>query len=876
MYDLDLYKEFNKIEYDDMKLQLYHLLSTNIKEEKLYSFSRMQEDYDFDSKYEKIWTSFVDYVKLIKDGSITNDGNIITKNLKMKCPVPENINSAWQIFKEHLINKKIYTFEEIEGLEKSANKIINTISPDTSETGTIKGLVMGYVQSGKTNSIESIMTMAADYGFNVFIVLSGIIENLRKQNLNRFREDIEYAKNSNIHWEFIDQVTKTTPKAYNLINSNKKVVIVSLKNSKRLQNIINWLFNSGDASLKNAKVLVIDDEADQAGLNTKDVTNVERSKINKLITELIDDYTDRVGGMNYIGYTATPYGNFLNEAESIYPKDFIYMLPKSPKYIGAQEIFGASNMSGKKADGLDIVRSISDDDLDLLTMIENEDTTRIPKSLEDALCWFVCTLATFRYKKSNKPVTMLVHDNRKTYNHFNLSNSISNFLNNIDRKIFVEKCRSVYEYETRRFEKQDFYDVMSNYGRDVEPYVSFDLLVPYINEIMSYKFRFAKTFNDNIEYSKGINQVIDNSIISKLLDEEDQPRLIYPEKNSGIDYSLGFIVTGGDTLSRGLTLEGLTTTYFARKSDTVDTLMQMGRWFGYRIGYELLERVWMDTETKEKYDELTQVEIELRNDLSKYEIGISPSECGPAILNTYLTRVTSKSKMQSAVACDWDYSGASPQTILFDKDENIQKYNIDLTQKFIENFRFKSAYNSNSNLLVENVDFDKIDEYLRTFKFCAQSTFFNNIESFCDWISNSNIDILKKWNIILAGTGEVDSNGNVGKVVRSKLRNYDDKEYFNIKILRNTRDIVGDMDPSKYNINYSDETNIIASRDKYNVPQLIIYKIDGKGVPKPLSKYREPINMNVDIIGLYLYIPGVMKKDYTYSIHMDLSKKEAE
>ena len=84
---------------------------------------------------------------------------------------------------------------------------------------------MGYVQSGKTNSIESIMTMAADYGYNVFIVLSGIIENLRKQNLTRIREDIDFTKNSNIHWEFIDQVLNTTPKAYTLINSNKKIVI---------------------------------------------------------------------------------------------------------------------------------------------------------------------------------------------------------------------------------------------------------------------------------------------------------------------------------------------------------------------------------------------------------------------------------------------------------------------------------------------------------------------------------------------------------------------------------------------------------------------------------------------------------------------------
>lgn len=122
--------------------------------------------------------------------------------------------------------------------------------------------------------------------------------------------------------------------AYNFLNSDKRVVTVCLKNSKRLQDLKDWVFDNSEQGLKNTKILLIDDEADQASLNTKDVNSTERSKINSLITEIINNKD--VKAMNYVGYTATPYGNFLNEMAT-YPKDFIYTLPKSIKYIGVKK-----------------------------------------------------------------------------------------------------------------------------------------------------------------------------------------------------------------------------------------------------------------------------------------------------------------------------------------------------------------------------------------------------------------------------------------------------------------------------------------------------------------------------------------------------------
>lgn len=879
MFNKEKYIEFNKDKYDKIKQSIYNSLKdNNLDLEELYDFSFAKRLWKniVDDSYENIWRDLIEYVKLIKEGTILEDGTLIAKIKKRQYSVPEDERSAWQIFKEQLKNKGYYSYEEIEGLEKSTIKILNNLSQDTNGEEAVKGLVMGYVQSGKTNSIESLMTMAADWGYNVFIVLSGIIENLRQQNLKRFENDIKLSRNSNIHWEFIENPNSHSTTAYKLLASKKAIVLVSLKNSKRLANVRDWLFGAGALSMSKAKILIIDDEADQAGLNTMDINDEERSKINALITDLVDNHTNEAGAVNYIGYTATPYGNFLNEVASIYPKDFIYMLPKSKKYIGSTEIFGYEELSGRKADGLDIIRNISNDDMKKLSLIENGNEIELPDSLKTSISWFICTLAYFRFKELKKPVTMLIHKNRKTTTQKELSDAITMWINSTNKDQLLELCKETYECESNRFKKQDFYEVMDDYGRDINDYPSFDELKPYINEIINIRVEHPQNVSDQIKYTRGIHAIIDNCIIAKLLDETEQPRLVYPDETSGVDFATGFIVIGGDTLSRGLTLEGLTTSYFCREVKTVDTLMQMGRWFGYRINYELMPRLWLDNKNIIKFEELTKVEYELRRDLEKYEIGVCPAECGPIITATYYTRITSKSKMQSAQTYEEDFSGVSSQTVLFDKDEQVHMNNIKLTKQFVDKFRFENAFNVSSNLLAMDINYKDIIDYLRQFKFCAESSFFNNINSFCDWLEDCEYDYLKEWNLILAGNGKISPTGEVGKVIRSKKIGHETRDYFSIGVLRNTRDIISDMDPKEYAIDMSSEKIMIETRSKYYKPQIIIYRIDGHGVPVQMTEQRVPIDMNTDIIGLYIYIPGSLYKNYTKSYQIRISKKEEE
>ncbi len=141
--------------------------------------------------------------------------------------------------------------------------------------------------------------------------------------------------------------------------------------------------------------------------------------------------------------------------------------------------------------------------------------------------------------------------------------------------------------------------------------------------------------DQTMSYHRGIHLCIDNSTEEEVIEGSNQHvRLLYPSgSNSSPDFSPAFIVIGGNTLSRGLTLQGLTSTYFLRSSSQMDTLMQMGRWFGFRSGYELLPRIWMTKDTLLKFKYMTLAEQELREELRVYMEPpfVDPSEIAPRV-----------------------------------------------------------------------------------------------------------------------------------------------------------------------------------------------------------------------------------------------------
>lgn len=898
MDKIDWERELRKEKYWDILRKIESLRQGGISWEILYNYNSIMylwsaKDNEYE-EYREIWKNLVDHIKEIEDGIIpTEQGKIIDEDAVNDFVVPTNSRSAWQCFKEQLREKGIYSVDEIANIERGTIRILNNLSLETEEPR--KGMIVGYVQSGKTTSIEALITMAADYGFNLFIVLSGIIENLRKQNLNRLKKDIEFGRNGNIHWVFSPDLKNEA--AYNLLNSDKRVVTVCLKNSKRLQDLKNWVFNNSKQGLKNTKILLIDDEADQASLNTKDVNSSERSKINELITGIINNKD--VKAMNYIGYTATPYGNFLNEMAT-YPKDFIYTLPKSTKYIGAEEIFGKPDTEDQfLSDGLNIKRPILEcnefglDEMKMIKEIEDGISKELPKSLKDAICWFIITASIFRIKGRIDPVSMLIHTNRKVDTHYKMYNAIKEWLEEQNIDGFIKRCEKVYNEEV--ITKEDFFKVMKDYPMEIQEIPKFESLINEIKCFLNERPKFLEIDNRaKIHYNKGLNMVVDNCTIDSYTNEYEYARLAYPKEEDGVEFSTAFIIIGGNTLARGLTIEGLTTTYFCRRTGQMDTLMQMGRWFGYRIGYELLPRIWLDNVNLERFQELARVEYELREDLKKYDFRLTPMDYGPIIQNSYLTKfvITSRNKMQTSIPATMNYSGAKAQTTLFDKDEEIQKKNIEICEKFLNSLgEYAKAYNGLSNIIKEDVPFEFIkNNLLLKFNFCKRSNFFNNIEAFCEWVDKIEDDRIKKWNIIVNNVKKDknmldDKYWNVSgnllcKIERSKKKNYDNEDYFSIGSLRSTRDLVSDI-KVEGGIKDKSEKEIIQIRESTKKPQLIIYRIDKDSKVFGDSKTREDLGVNVDLIGMYLFVPSDKNKNYKnyeqeVTIRLDANKIKEE
>ena len=275
---------------------------------------------------EEFWDITVEewYILVSELERIRNSGQpgFIGNPRKPDLSAPTNSGSCWIKYKDKL-EKNGFSFESIRNMELSAIKVISQLSHTTDQFNPTRGIVVGNVQSGKTANMAAVMAMAADYGFNFFIVLSGTIDNLRVQTRNRLISDLNTG-NGNLRFVNLDNLSSTTQMPDRLQdldlgpNDVNRYMTVCLKNSTRLKNLLNWL-NKDARKKSQLKVLVIDDEADQAGVNTSNISKKLKSTINKLIESVVFAKTAKqqdaspYQSMNYIGYTATPYANFLPE-----------------------------------------------------------------------------------------------------------------------------------------------------------------------------------------------------------------------------------------------------------------------------------------------------------------------------------------------------------------------------------------------------------------------------------------------------------------------------------------------------------------------------------------------------------------------------------
>lgn len=852
------------------------------------------------------WYKFVEQQRNIEENLeklIDKKGVTVIRatNEQNQIKVSQDEDSAWQCYKRLLLRNKGFKEDVVDVMEDANIKILHQLSRDTRESGAIKGLVIGNVQSGKTANMAALMAMAADNGWNMFIVLSGMMENLRVQTLKRLVEDLN-SHSCNMNWEAIDnplQVEqfgrKLSDKNYTE-KSNMRYLSVCLKNPQRLKHIIDWL-NSDENSRKDIRLLIIDDEADQASINT--ATNAQRTTINRLILNLINNRNSRgqraccnFQAVNYVGYTATPYANVLNEApgpESLYPSNFIATLSVSDEYFGPQQIFGyeSDDDDSNSFTGLDIVRLIPDDDIPNINNIQRGTINDIPNSLTDAICWFLCGVAYMRYIGYRKPVSMLVHTSRLTTAHSNMGSVISSFFDSKKQKDIIIACKNIWESETKRFSKSDFMAQYCNYANisSVNECPKFEELRQCIKKLLSSGLMQIEVNSDNnqIKYSTGIHLCIDNSD-----KDNDNSRLIYPNENEMPDVAPAFLIIGGNTLSRGLTIEGLVSTYFLRPAGCADTLMQMGRWFGYRKGYELIPRIWLSRRVRDQFRFISEMDQKLRNEIKfMAEIGQNPSECGPKIMvspSTNFLKIVSDNKRQGAVGATYDFAGHTMETGVFTNDEEILKSNLYHLSEFVKLLGNTSDVQENpyaaNNRVWKNIDSQKIKDFLDNYQYSERLKGFNDLEFFTKWLDKvSQEGLLGNWSVILAGIRHDETLGgrqitdtiSINKVNRT--RRYEDTgdEIINIGTLRSFNDFLSD-------ISVEDEETLSAMRNvRHNmatlnllrenlgmstIPQLVIYIIDRNSKPSNNSN-RYPLNAMEDIVGFSINIPGIRRGNST-------------
>lgn len=820
--------------------------------------------------------------------------------------VPDNPYSSWQLYRAKLLRDG-FKEDTVDEIERTTIKILRRLNNDTRDTDPVKGLVIGNVQSGKTANMAALMAMAADWGWNLFVVLSGTIENLRVQTQNRLFNDLN--QQGTIFWRSLEHLSKTVDismRAQSLhfdASSKERYFTVCLKNSSRLSKLIQWA-QADPHKQQQMKILVIDDEADQAGINTGNVDAEERRKINKLICALVngqneksEDIETKYLAMNYIGYTATPYANILNEAgkESLYPRNFITTLAVSREYFGPQQIFGyASENEDTAFEGMDIVRTISPEELGEIKDIHNGNSNLTPQSLIDAVCWFMCGVACMRIWNYKKPVSMLVHTSQKTTHHSMIAGIINDWLVSTDRSEILKRVKKVWDEETDRFGIEEFRKQYPKYDRpdtELNDYPEFEQICEQIELMLNDGISHIQLGDDgDLAYHKGIHLCIDNCTNTGYTSDGMHVRLAYPEPNKMPSPAPAFIVVGGATLSRGLTIEGLMSTYFLRSVGQADTLMQMGRWFGYRKKYELLPRIWLTEKTKKQFEFLAALDQELRDEIQYMDVnGRSPEYYGPKVKNSpkvSFIRITSKKKMQSATSSTMDYSGASNQTYLFDNNRDILEANISETEKFIgklgTTWKKDDPYGLRKNASVwKGVPFNEVRDYIEKFQFQERLSVFNDIKPLMSWIGKmTESGKLGKWNVVVAGKGdsnngvwELPNGDRINKVKRTRKppKNELEEEILNIGVLRGPRDVLADVDIDNISdpdikadvINYieSGETRAaMAYRDKSGldtIPQLLIYMVDkNSSASGGTDSYRVDLNAPADLVGMCLYIPG--------------------
>lgn len=588
----------------------------------------------------------------------------------------------------------------VEAIDASTDLVMEQLEDPTRDgTWDRRGLVVGHVQSGKTASYAALANKAADAGYKLIVVLAGMHNALRQQTQRRLDRDVLGYDTTpsrtgdgfkvigvgeldrNIHAEH-----GTTQAANGDFNrafadnlgmgvQQRPVVLVVKKNARILANLNNWvaevLARRGDTEER--PLLVIDDEADQASVDTgqqefvNDETpelDYEPKRINGQIRRLLTAFQRRA----YVAYTATPFANILihdaaaadGYGDDLFPRSFIVNLSTPSNYVGPSLIFGVGSSDNDFDAGLDVIRHVDQEGEGWLTQDHKKgfvprykEQEQIPPSLENAILAFVLSCAARAARgQVGAHNSMLVHVSRFKDVHEKVFDQVDEWLSHLKRVLRFRTAGDELLSRMKALWLNDF-------------------------EVISARIR---------QHPVGLGlasldwQAIDGELATAA--DKIKVQVVNSEMRDAIDYEgnaangLNVIAIGGDKLSRGLTLEGLTVSYFLRASKMYDSLMQMGRWFGYRPGYVDLCRLFLTPDLELWFRHVATAAEELRERLDHMAmLGSTPESYGLRIQSHDILLVTSQNKMRHSSEFQVSFQGESKIQTVFFNDELTNRRN---------------------------------------------------------------------------------------------------------------------------------------------------------------------------------------------------------
>ena len=670
---------------------------------------------------------------------------------------PEIEPYYWGRYAQFLERNESWPPRVLATLDAVTDEILDLLgNPELKESWRRRGLVMGDVQSGKTATYTALCCKAADAGYRMIILLTGMQENLRRQTQERLDLGFVGLDSSGLLSQqritreigvgtidrrkmvgvFTSRATDFRSALMNqlgfrLSSFNDPVLVVIKKNGRILENLINWLrsYNADDNGRIDMPMLLIDDEADNASINTHS-PDQDPTTINERIRALLQLFIRS----SYVGFTATPFANIFIDPDSesdmlgndIFPRDFIYSLDTPSNYIGANEIFGDEpvlvNCLRQNRDAENIFPPSHKSDLVV---------QRIPATLHEALLAFILTNAIRDLREERAPHrSMLVN---------------------------VSHLTAVQDQVVRLLDEQ-----LRRIQQDIRNYSQLDPEEACLNGSLR---SLRKVWEDEFAHCG-----FEWAQIQKILPRAALPVVVKAvNKNTGaasLDYAanresgLRVVVVGGHSLSRGMTLYGLCISYFFRNSQMYDTLMQMGRWFGYRDGYEDLVRVWMTEEAMHWYAHISLASNELRDEIGRMKaLGLTPKEFGLKVrAHPDSLIVTARNKQRTAQTIERliSVSMQGIETPRLHSDPDIIKANALATERFLQRMEGAEISPQSSpwnNTIWKYVPKKYIVDLLREFTAHPLNLHFQ-AENLARTLERTDVQSLDLWDVVLPNGSE--------------------------------------------------------------------------------------------------------------------------